>query len=108
MKQLAFLLILLVPVYAIAEQVTPLPQALSPGDIVVYMPGVYDKDHPPQLAPKDAQCLVRMRDAIRQMNDLHVQYYSAGLPDKTVSFARREGFVMGIWDRTIDECVRNK
>lgn len=62
MKHLLTIVVLLcVPMVGWAGE----PSAPKPGDTILFMPGIYDKDHPPQLAPKDFQCLAAMAAAMK-------------------------------------------
>lgn len=105
MKHLLFPMILVVisswPVWGWAEKpdfTTKMPKSWD-GGTIVYLPGTYDKDHPPQLAPKDVQCLVRMREAM-QMMDTHLMTAKAAQKAKTLP--RKD---VAVWYQTMIDCV---
>lgn len=81
--------------------------SVKAGDTLLFMPGVYDKNNPPVLAPKDFQCLVRMRKAMAVLDDIitrqWVQTFAGVNAYETIfnSVADRAQ-----WTQTMADCVK--
>lgn len=71
--------------------------AIKPGAVVVFMPGTYDKEHPPTLAAKDVQCLVKMRESMKQMNSLI---------GNSVEKKAEHQAIYANWNTVMKECVQ--
>lgn len=69
--------------------------SVKAGDTLLFMPGVYDKNNPPVLAPKDFQCLVRMREAMQAM-------------DKAGAMILLPMSKLSDWQQTMKDCVEVK
>lgn len=78
-------------------------EKVKPGDTILFMPGTYDKEHPPTLAPKEFQCYQRMQGAMATMNN----WVKLGPLEKAATHnGPAYKVILEMWEKTMQECVR--